>query len=408
MNGRICRVALLFVLGFLITAPPVWSQESKESNDKTEKEEKAKEVDFLIKALSNPAARIRGNAFNALVKQDPKPYEALIAELAEGNQLEAASVALVIKELKKETKPLPRENLKAMYAILYNPATEPWRWNITATLISGATAKTGIAVDSLKDHIALWTWGVQHPAPIVQLPSLRALQKTGEDGKTAEHAVAGLLHRPQPPLTSIVLESAIREHWIIGLEHAFPDYTPLTILETLFAIKADAHLMVDPLAKLMHHPSEYVRLDAAAMLGKIESADFPVRQRAARVLAELATIPWSKVREEAVTELGNIGEPAATELKVLIDLLKDAKDEIRLQAAVSLGKLEAAAEPALPDLKEALALAKKLDTGEPVLRISEAIAAIEKAIKEDSKKETDTNSKEESKATKLPMLPPLP
>lgn len=390
MNGRICRVALLFVMGFLLTACPAWSQPPNT-------EEQADDVGYLIEALSNPAPRIRGNAFNALVNQNPKPYDALVTVLAEKNQLPAASAALVIRELKKENASLPEKNQKALYAILYNPDTEPWRWNITATLLSGATPKSGIAVDSLKDHIDLWIWGVNHPAPLVKLPSLRALQKTGEDGQAAEHAVAALLNRPMPALTSIVVESAIITHGIIGLESSFVDYNPLTILETLVAIKADPHLMVGPLMKLTHHPSDYVRLDAAAMLGKIDTMRLSSDPRpyAAKVLAQLATLPWSKVRLEAVTELGNIGEPAACVLPVLIRLLKDGKDQIRLQAAVALGEFKAAAEPALPALEEALRLAKKqangvqLDTakqkttGTPIdLIISQAIDAIKTAVKE--------------------------
>lgn len=376
MNGRIGRVALLCVVGVLSTAGPAWSQAPKN-------EEQAAEVDFLIKALSNPAPRIRGNAFNRLKDQDPLPYEALVAELAHAKPLQAAAVALVMRESKKENTSLPESTQRALYAILYNPATEAWRWNITATLLSGATENSGIAVESLNKHIKLWTWGVQHPAPIIQLPSLRALQKIGEEAKPAASAVAALLERSQPPLTSLVVEPAIITHGIMGLEYAFPAYTPLTILETLVGIHADSHWMLEPLTKLTHHPSEYVALDAAAMLGKIEDAPLATRQHATHVLAQLATLPWSKVRLEAVTELGNIGEPAASELDVLIRLLKDRNDEVRLQAAVSLGQLKAAAKPALPALEEALKLAKTLDTGDPVLRISEAIAAIKEATKDD-------------------------
>ncbi len=217
---------------------------------------------------------------------------------------------------------------------------------------------TRIADANLNDHVDLWIWGVKHPSSLLPLPSLRALAKTGDAGKPAQDALAALLGRPHQPLTSIVLKAEIITDGKIGLEKYHRDYEPLFVLEAMSAIQADPQLMVAPLMQLTHHDNEYVRLDAAVLLGKLDAAKLSSdpRPHAARVLADLAKLPYGKVREAAVRELGNMGPNAASQLEALVALLKDADGVLRLEAANALGKMGAAAEPALPALRKPSAL----------------------------------------------------
>ena len=394
MIGYWQRMALVLSLGLFAAAPAAWSQEADE--------ETPNEVAFLIKALRHPEPRIRQNAVDRLTQLPDKPFDALVPVLATGEEFDAATAAVVLARLKSPGVPIPETTEAALYQILRSPGTEAWRWNMTATLLAGlpndpvrsdeddseeeepmAPRETGIAESHLKDHVDLWTWGVRHPSPLVQLPSLRALQKTKQAGKPAESAVENLLHREGPPLTSYVLRPKIVTDGKIGLEQPLPDYDPLVILETLVAIQADPHRMVDPLKRLMHHPSEYIRLDAAAMLGKIDAANLEADPRpdAAKTLADLAMLPWGNVRAEAVRELGNMGAPAAVVLDTLIRMLNDANGRVRIQAAIALGNMGTAAKPALPALKAALEYAE-LDTRDAITTIQTAIQKIEMAIRE--------------------------
>jgi HEAT repeat protein len=304
-----------------------------------------------------------------------KPWDALVPVLAKGTKWQAASVAIVLAALKSPDAAIPEKTEADLYAILSDPATEDWRWNITATLV------TRLAEAKLKDHVALWTWGVNHPSPLVPLPSLRALAKTGEAGKPAEAALAAMLRRPHPPLLSIVLKPEVITDGQIGLEKYHPAFEPLFILEAMAATKADPELMVEPLMHLTHNLSEYVRLDAAVMLGQLDVAKLSENPHphAAKVLADLATLPYGKVRDAAVRQLGNMGPKAASELETLISLLKDGNGVIRTEAANGLGKMGAAAEPALPALRDALRFAE-LDTQDAAAAINAAIQAIEAAV----------------------------
>jgi hypothetical protein len=306
----------------------------------------------------------------------------------------------VLSNLKTADEPIPADTLAALYAILSNPATEVWRWNITATLLAGGpgqrgavraysedevvpSRQTGIAEDSLKDHVDQWIWGVNQSSPMIQLPSLRALQKSGEHGKPAQAAVLALLHRHRAPLTSIVLMPRLVTDGFTGYEQAIPQYDPVVILETLVAIKADANLLVDPLTRLTRHTSEYVQLDASAMLGKIQ-ADQATTDYAAKVLSDLAVLSWGKVRKDAVAELGKIGPPAASALPTLVQLLESSNGDLRTQAAISLGKMGTAAKPALEALRKAQRYAE-LDTQEAVDAIKTAIESIKMAEMEEEK-----------------------
>lgn len=358
----------LFVGGLTLLLPSARSQTPPSSDGPDQ-------VKFLIEALSHPEARIRQNAVRLLSERQEKPYDALLTLLAEKPKFQAASAAVVLNEIASKETPLPDQTRERLYGILSAPETETWRWNITATLLA---EEAGIAGDSLKDHVDLWIWGVRHPDPMVQLPSLRALQKIGEAGKPAEEAVADLLNRPRRPLTGLVINQQVVNDGLIGLEQPIPEYDPLTICETLAAIEADPNRYVPPLMSLLHHNSEYVRLDAAAILGQVdaEKLDHYPRPQAAAVLSELAAPTTGKVRVSAVRELGNMGRAAAGELDVLVKLLKDKSGDVRLEAAASLGKMGSAAERALPDLKQALRFAK-LDTQDAVETMTQAIEAIE-------------------------------
>ncbi len=389
MIGKMCGVSFVFALSWLMAAPPAWSQETTQS-----------EVAFLVEALDHPDARIRQNAVTKLGELPDKPFEALVAVLEQGTEFQAACAAVVLKNFKigLARQPIPTATQTALYGILANPQTEAWRWNITAVLLAGRpyrsenaedtriTSNSGIAEESLEDHVDQWIWGVNHPNPRIQLPSLWALQKTKQKGKSAEKAVAGLLHRPRKPLTSVVLQRQIVTDGSLGIQTPIPQYDPLTILETLAAIGADPALMAEPLIALTKSDCEYVRVDAAAMLGKLDAAKLQNDPRpfAAQVLAKLAAEPWGKVREAAVRELGNIGEPAAGQLPVLIALLREGDDALRLQAAISLGKFGAAAKPALPALNTARRYAE-LDTQPVAAALKTAIETIEKASGNKSK-----------------------
>lgn len=368
MMGIHCRISVAFFLGFVAILPGAQAQEAApydQSND----------VAFYIESMWHKESRIRQNAANRLSELPEKPFDALIGVLARGTKLQAASAAIVLTRLKAPDAAIPETTEAALYGILKNPATEDWRWNLTATLV------TQIAEANLKDHVDLWTWGVNHPSPMLPLPSLRALAKTGEAGKPAQEELAALLHRPHGPLTSIVLKPEVITDGIIGLEKYHPAFEPLFILEAMSAIEADAPLMVEPLMHLTQHVSEYVRLDAAVLLGKLDAAKLPSdpRPHAARVLAELALVPYGKVREAAVIELGKMKADGASQLGALIALLKNGDGVLRTRAANSLGMMGAAAEPALPALREALRFAE-LDTQDAAAAINAAIQAIETAV----------------------------
>jgi hypothetical protein len=368
MMGMNCRTSVAMLLGCFAILPAAMAQEAA-PNDQSN------DVAFYLEALWHKESRIRQNAATRLSEMPEKPFDALVGVLAKGTKLQAASAAIVLMDLKTEEEAIPEKTEADLYAILRNPATEDWRWNITATLV------TTIADANLKDHVDLWTWGVNHPSQLLVLPSLRALTKTAEAGKSAQDELAALLCRRHPPLTSIVLKPEVITDGNVGLEKYHPDYEPLFILETMAAIKADAPLMVEPLMHLTHHVNEYVRVDAAVMLAALDPAMLPTdpRPHAAKVLAELALLPYGKVRESAVIALGEMKEDAVTELGALIALLNDGDGVLRTAAANALGNMGAAAEPALPALREALRYAE-LDTQDAAAAINAAIRAIEMAV----------------------------
>ncbi len=378
-------------LGVLTLTTSAWSQE-----DSTD--EKPEDVDFLIKAMWNPEARVRQQASDLLAGLEEKPWDKVVSVLATEPQFPAATAAILLEKMKKKLKspedPIPAKTQAALYDILSNPATEPWRWNLTAILIRR------IAPDSLKNHVELWTWGVNHPAPIIQLPSLLALQGAEKAGQPAQYAVVGLLKKRRFPLTSLVLSPQIVTDQYIGLEQSIPAYDPLIILTTLVKIEADPNLMVGPLTRLTHHVSEYVRLDAAAMLGKLKVEQLPADPRpyAARVLADLATLPWGKVRVAAVIELGKVGKPATEMLPVLVKLLNERDDDIRVEAATAIGKLGINARSAKDDLKKPLRYAK-LDREKAVEAVTAAIKAIDDAIAKE-KAEQEKAEKEQMEKEK--------
>ena len=264
-----------------------------------------------------------------------------------GSEFETASAAIVLGNLKSAAGPVPASLRKALYDTLSDPKTDVRRWNITASLL------IQIAEDSLKDHVELWAWGANHPSPLIGHASLMALQKIGPDGRAAQSALLALLYRPRLPLTSVVLRPRIITDGLTGFEQAVPDYDPLLILETLVAIDADPKLLVEPLTVLTGHPSEYVRADAAELLTKLDPAELKADPRllAARVLADLAELPGGQVRELAVVRLGDIGASAAGEVSVLARLLEDKNANVRMQAAIALGKMVAAAQSAVPRWK---------------------------------------------------------
>lgn len=368
MMGIRIRISLAMVLSFFAILPVAHAQQAPPPDP-------ANDVAFYLEAMWHKESSIRQNAASRLSAMTEKPFDALVSVLAKGTKLQAASAAIVLTNLKTPDAAIPEKTEAALYEILKDPATEDWRWNITATLV------TRIAEPNLKDHVDLWIMGVNHPSTLLPLPSLRALVKTGEAGKPAEDALARLLTRRHQPLTSIMLEPEIITDGNIGLEKYHPAYEPLFVLETMAVIKADPSLMVGPLMHLTNHVSEYVRLDAAVLLGQLDPAKLPTNPHphAARVLADLAVVPWGKVRESAVRALGNMGEKAAGELEALIALLKDGDGVLRIQAANALGKMGAAAEPALPALREALRFAE-LDTQAAVAAINAAIREIENAV----------------------------
>ncbi len=343
MIGKSRRVSLVFLLGILAAGPAAWSQAPMP-------EAALQDPELLVEALRHPDSRIRQNAASQLIKLGEKAVPALLPMMKTGSEFETASAAIVLSNLKNAADPVPASLRKALYDILSDPKTDVRRWNITANLV------IQIAEDSLKDHIALWTWGANHPSPLIGNASLSALQKIGSDGRAAESAVLALLNRPRLPLTSVVLKPRVITDGLIGFEQAVPDYDPLVILETLIAIGADAKLLVEPLTVLTNHPSEYVRADAAELLAKLDPAQLKTDPRplAARVLAGLAVLPWGQVRELAVVRLGDIGASAAGEVPALAKLLEDKNGNVRMQAAIALGKMGAAAQSAVPALEKAL------------------------------------------------------
>ena len=368
MTRLLKPVFFFFPACLLSLSSPAWSQPPGPAAGR-------EDAAFLMEALWNPEARVRQNAVKLLSELDERPYDDLVKHLESGSPIEAATAAVVLEQMTTLEVPLPESVRGELYRILEIRPAVPWRWNITATLLAG---EPGSAGDSLKDHIDLWIWGVEHPSPFMQLPSLRALERMGSDGQAAEEPLLALLNRPRRPLTSLVIDPQVIADQLIGIEQSIPDYDALTILETLVAIEADANRLLGPLTRLTRHDSEYVRLDAASMLGKIKTSEpqsEPARQ-AAEVLSELATNRTGNVRVAAVKQLGEIDGAVEERLSVLGDLLlEDRNDDVRLQAARSLGSMGSAAMPALEKLERALRFAK-LDTQDAERVIADAIAAI--------------------------------
>ena len=377
MNGMNRRVSLVFLWGVLTAAPFARSQGPSP-------EAQPEDPAFLVEALSHPESRIRQNAATQLVKLGEQAVPALLPVMRKGNEFQTASAAIVLSSLKGNANPIPAPLQKSLYDMLSDPGTDVWRWNITATLL------VRIAEDSLKNHVELWTWGVNHPSPLIGNASLLALQKTGADGKPAQAALLELLHRQRLPLTSVVLKPRIITDGLIGFEQVVPDDDPLLILETLMAIQADPQVMVEPLIVLMHHPSEYVRVDAAFHLAKLDAAKLKAdpKPEAARVLADLALLPWGQVRELAVRRLGEIGEPPADVIAVLARLLEDKNGDVRREAAIALGNIGPTARSAVPALKKAIRFSE-LDTEATRNAMIEALKKIEPP--EEKKRETSAD-----------------
>lgn len=364
------RVTVAMLLSFLTSLPLALAQETAPSDP-------ANNVDLYLEAMKYDVITIRENAANRLSQMPEKPFDKLVNVLAKGSKREAVLAALVITKLKAPDADIPQATESGLYDILNNPATEDWRWNIAATLL------TRIAADNLKDHVDLWIMGVNHPSPLLPLPSLWALGKTGDAGKPAEESLARLLARPHAQFANIAWKATNRDITDnqISLEEYHPDYEPLFILETMVAIKADPKLMVAPLMRLTQHDNQYIRLDAARLLANLDVEMLPSdpRPHAAMVLAELAGLSYGKVRETAVMKLGEMGPSAAGQLKVLIALLKDDNVKLRIAAANSLGEIGAAAAPALKDLMEARRFSE-LDTQDAATAIDTAIQKIEDAV----------------------------
>ncbi len=394
MNGVFRRVWLLVLCGIL-SAPPAACPQPPLTETPTE------DPELLVKALSHPESRIRQNAANQLVLLGDKGIPRLLDVLktpVETTEDEArtASAAIVLIRLKAAGTGFSNSPEPSLYQILSDPATRPARWNIVANLLAQ------IADDSLKDHADLWTWGVNHPSPLIGHASVLALKKIGDDAeavrdalseierktappalpdgerKAAEAALLKLLHRPRLPLTSIVLRPRIITDGRAGWEQAVPAYDPLLILETLIAIQADPQVMVEPLTVLSRHPSEYVRVDAAFYLATLEAEALPTDAKpfAVRVLAQLAKLPWGQVRELAVRRLGQIGQPPKDVIEALAGLLEDKDGEVRKQAAISLGNIGSAAKFVMPALDKAIEYSR-LDTEDTFKAMREAKQKIE-------------------------------
>lgn len=100
--------------------------------------------------------------------------------------------------------------------------------------------------------------------------------------------------------------------------------------KTIQALVSRGPAIVPKVLTGLNHPSEWVRLNAATLLGDLEATE------AVPALIELLHDPEFIVREAAVTALAAIGDPRA--IDPLIDRLHDSWHDVRQAAAYVLGQ----------------------------------------------------------------------
>lgn len=143
--------------------------------------------------------------------------------------------------------------------------------------------------------------------------------------------------------------------------------------------------------------------DISHLIADLSSTDLPAKGRAAKALAKLgdearpAAVPLVReagcldetVREWVISALEGLGPPAEEELPALKDLIASPDGEVAFWAITLLGRLEAKAAPAVPELIEALQTSPDLFVrqkaawalGEIGPAAKEALPALEAAAK---------------------------
>jgi len=125
-------------------------------------------------------------------------------------------------------------------------------------------------------------------------------------------------------------------------------------LNQLSDYKEEADLVLPVLTQALQHTNVLVGIRAARALRAVhpQADEIPAVQK---VLLNGTRAPQADVRREAAINLGYAGRDPAVVLPVLIELLKDSAEEVRMGAARGLPGLRTNATPAVPALREALA-----------------------------------------------------
>ncbi len=103
MIGMHARISVAFLLGFCTLLPSAFAQETAPLDPAKE------DVAFLLEAMWHKESRIRQNAVRRLSEMTDKPFDALVPVLAKGTQIQAASAAIVLANLKTPDAAIPEK-----------------------------------------------------------------------------------------------------------------------------------------------------------------------------------------------------------------------------------------------------------------------------------------------------------
>ena len=223
----------------------------------------------------------------------------------------------------------------------------------------------------------LWSRVRNSPSPDLAPIMVRLLQKSREGGlrNYAAWALGRIAASPElaiPPLLDAVHDPSaeVRSNAAQSLAAVAPaghpdvvpallallgDADPDVVRSALFSLRQlkaplpDAALA--PLIAMLNHSDQYLRHEAANVLGKIPQAAAVTLEPLRAALRD----PEEIVRNSAAAAIGAMGPAGAAALPELIEALQDARHGTRQFAATALGQIGAAARDALPYLHRAAA-----------------------------------------------------
>lgn len=301
---------------------------------------------MLIQGLQHQAPGVRKRAQVELTK-NVNAADPLLDKVRSGRLPEVLPVAYVLS-----TKgDLGASAGDKLVAIIRDPATESWRWDVAVQLLRKVAPGqleavrpeliTGLNGDSLRIHSALL-----------------ALQDLGVKAVEAKQPLLDLLERHHDPLSGVLINALCVETQSVASSQPHKLYDDLLILETLKKVGATDEVLLPHLTRLANYEHRSVRLHAALQLSRLgqDGQNF-----AEKTLIQLLEDDHEGVREETLKALRRLKTTSPAAVAALIPMLSRPESSVRRAAVFVLTDMGPAAKAALPALERATGFQNLID-----------------------------------------------